>query len=50
MNMSVIWPLVVFLVLIFLVGIYASRHVQSSSSFIQEYFLGSRELGDLFLP
>ncbi|MEK4029802.1 sodium/pantothenate symporter [Pseudobacillus sp. FSL P4-0506] len=49
MNMSVIWPLVVFLVLIFLVGIYASRHVQSSSSFIQEYFLGSRELGGFIL-
>ncbi|GLY11162.1 sodium/pantothenate symporter [Pseudobacillus badius] len=49
MNMSVIWPLVVFLVIIFLVGVYASRHVQSSSSFIQEYFLGSRELGGFIL-
>ncbi|OCA81967.1 sodium/pantothenate symporter [Pseudobacillus wudalianchiensis] len=49
MNMSVIWPLIVFLVLIFFVGIYASKHVQSSSSFIQEYFLGSRELGGFIL-
>lgn len=49
MNMSVIWPLVVFLVIIFLVGVYASRHLQSSSSFIQEYFLGSRELGGFIL-
>ncbi|HEY9577578.1 MAG TPA: sodium/panthothenate symporter, partial [Pseudobacillus sp.] len=49
MNMSVIWPLIVFLVLIFFVGIYASKHVQSSSSFVQEYFLGSRELGGFIL-
>ncbi|MFK2825245.1 sodium/pantothenate symporter [Bacillus sp. B190/17] len=49
MNMSVIWPLIVFLVIIFFIGVYASRHVQSSSSFIQEYFLGSRELGGFIL-
>lgn len=47
--MSVIWPLAAFLVIIFFVGIYASRHVQKSSSFVQEYFLGSRELGGVVL-
>ncbi|WP_100331223.1 sodium/pantothenate symporter [Bacillus xiapuensis] len=49
MNMEVIWPLILFLFIIFIIGIYASRYVQSSSSFVQEYFLGSRELGGFIL-
>ncbi|PAQ14014.1 sodium/panthothenate symporter, partial [Bacillaceae bacterium SAOS 7] len=33
----------------FFIGVYASKYVQSSSSFVQEYFLGSRELGGFIL-
>ncbi|MGM7635090.1 sodium/pantothenate symporter [Bacillus sp. Hm123] len=49
MNMAVILPLLLFLIIIFCIGIYASKYVQSSSSFVQEYFLGSRELGGFIL-
>ncbi|KKB39038.1 sodium/pantothenate symporter [Bacillus thermotolerans] len=49
MNWTVIWPLLIFLALIFFIGIYASRHVQRAPSFVQEYFLGSRELGGFLL-
>ncbi|WP_339217240.1 sodium/pantothenate symporter [Ornithinibacillus sp. FSL M8-0202] len=49
MNLVAIIPLFVFLVLIFLVGLYASRFVQSSNSFMQEYFLGERSLGGFVL-
>ncbi len=49
MNISVIIPLLVFLVAIFLVGFWASRHVRKSDSFLQEYFLGGRELGGFIL-
>ncbi|WP_366162080.1 sodium/pantothenate symporter [Bacillus infantis] len=49
MNIGVIIPLLVFLVAIFLVGFWASRHVRKSDSFLQEYFLGGRELGGFIL-
>ncbi|MBS3681420.1 sodium/pantothenate symporter [Ornithinibacillus massiliensis] len=49
MNLVAFIPLFVFLVLIFLVGLYASRFVQSSNSFMQEYFLGERSLGGFVL-
>lgn len=49
MNLVAIIPLFIFLVLIFLVGLYASRFVQSSNSFMQEYFLGERSLGGFVL-
>ncbi|MCA1040622.1 sodium/pantothenate symporter [Bacillus infantis] len=49
MNIGVIIPLLVFLVAIFLVGFWASRHVRSTDSFLQEYFLGGRELGGFIL-
>ncbi|WP_203362710.1 sodium/pantothenate symporter [Bacillus sp. REN10] len=49
MNMAVILPLLLFLIIIFFIGVYASKYVQSSSSFVQEYFLGSRELGGFIL-
>ncbi len=47
--MAVILPLLLFLIIIFFIGVYASKYVQSSSSFVQEYFLGSRELGGFIL-
>lgn len=49
MNLVAIIPLFIFLVLIFLIGLYASRFVQSSNSFMQEYFLGERSLGGFVL-
>ncbi|MGX1194525.1 sodium/pantothenate symporter [Metabacillus sp. SLBN-84] len=49
MNWQVIFPLLLFLVLIFLVGFLANRHVKSADSFLQEYFLGGRQLGGFVL-
>jgi len=49
MNIQVIIPLLVFLIFIFLIGIFASRRLANSSSFVQDYFLGGRELGGLLL-
>ncbi|WP_211258628.1 sodium/pantothenate symporter [Viridibacillus arvi] len=49
MHWQVIIPLVVFLVLIFGIGIWANRQVMQSNSFLQEYFLGGREMGGFLL-
>src|SRR5699024_1382329 len=37
------------LLLVFAVGIWASRHVRSTDSFLSEYFLGDRSLGGFIL-
>lgn len=49
MNWQVIIPIVIYLVVVFLIGFYASRYVSRSSSFLHEYFLGSRQLGGFVL-
>ncbi len=49
MNWQVVTPLIFFLLLIFLVGFWASKKINSSNSFLQEYFLGGRELGGFIL-
>ncbi|MGD6782054.1 sodium/pantothenate symporter [Sutcliffiella horikoshii] len=49
MNLQVIIPLLIFLIIIFLIGVFASRKLANSSSFVQDYFLGGRELGGLLL-
>lgn len=49
MNWSVITPLLIFLVIIFVIGFWASSRVRSKESFLTEYFLGSRELGGFIL-
>lgn len=49
MNWAAIIPLFIFLIIIFLVGLYASKFVQSSKSFLDEYFLGDRSLGGFVL-
>jgi sodium/pantothenate symporter len=49
MNLAVILPLIVFLIIFFMIGIWSNRYVQSSNSFLQEYFLGGRELGGFVL-
>lgn len=48
-HWQVIIPLVVFLVVIFGIGIWANRQVMQSNSFLQEYFLGGREMGGFLL-
>ncbi|MGM9926024.1 MAG: sodium/pantothenate symporter [Bacillus sp. (in: firmicutes)] len=49
LNVAVIIPLLLFLVLIFFIGFWSNRYVQSSDSFLQEYFLGGRQLGGFVL-
>ncbi|MBY0122976.1 sodium/pantothenate symporter [Bacillus sp. S/N-304-OC-R1] len=49
MSWQVMTPLVIFLVLIFIVGFWASKHMNKENSFLQEYFLGGRELGGFIL-
>lgn len=49
MNLGVIIPLVIFVLLIFVIGLWASRGIQSNSSFLSEYFLGGRQLGGFIL-
>ncbi|MHA7139254.1 sodium/pantothenate symporter [Rossellomorea arthrocnemi] len=49
MNSMALIPLFAFLILIFVVGIYTARKVSRAESFVQEYFLGSRQLGGFIL-
>lgn len=49
MNWQVILPLLLYLIVIFFVGFWANKYVKSTNSFLQEYFLGGRELGGFLL-
>lgn len=49
MNWGVITPLILFLLIVFAVGIWSNRKMASSKSFLSDYFLGSREFGGLVL-
>ncbi|MEH7382773.1 sodium/pantothenate symporter [Bacillus sp. JJ1533] len=49
MNWQVLIPFVGLLVFIFIIGIYAAGRLKGSSGFLQDYFLGSRELGGFVL-
>jgi sodium/pantothenate symporter len=49
MNWAVISPLIIFLVIIFAVGFWSNKFVIKSNSFLQEYFLGERQLGGFIL-
>ncbi len=49
MKWGVLIPLVIFLAIIFLIGIWASKYVARTNSFIHEYFIGGRELGGFVL-
>ncbi|WP_337017691.1 sodium/pantothenate symporter [Oceanobacillus massiliensis] len=49
MNWQAILPLVLFLIIIFAVGIWAGKFVKNTDSFLQEYFLGGRSLGGFVL-
>lgn len=49
MKWEVIVPLLIFLVIIFYIGFWANGKLKSSDSFLQEYFLGGRQLGGFVL-
>ncbi|MFC3041693.1 sodium/pantothenate symporter [Virgibacillus xinjiangensis] len=49
MNWQALIPLIVFLVLMFAVGIWSSRSVKSSETFLESYFLGDRSMGGFIL-
>lgn len=49
MNWAVITPLLLFLIIIFAVGFWSNKFVIRSNSFLQEYFLGERQLGGFIL-
>ncbi|MGM8365682.1 sodium/pantothenate symporter [Virgibacillus sp. W0181] len=49
MNWQAIIPLLGFLVIIFGIGLYSVRYVRTSTSFLQEYFLGGRSMGGFML-
>jgi sodium/pantothenate symporter len=48
-HWQVIIPLVIFLIIIFGIGFWANKHIRLSNSFLQEYFLGGREMGGFLL-
>lgn len=49
MNTAVIVPLLLFLGIVFLVGFLSAKRISTKSDFLQEYFLGSREMGGMIL-
>ncbi|WP_199677376.1 sodium/pantothenate symporter [Lysinibacillus yapensis] len=49
MHWQVIIPLFLFLIIIFAIGFWANKQVRTSNSFLQEYFLGGREMGGFLL-
>lgn len=49
MNIGVIIPLLIFLIGIFAIGLISSRRMSSGTNFLNEYFLGGRELGGFVL-
>ncbi|EQB36660.1 MULTISPECIES: sodium/pantothenate symporter [Virgibacillus] len=49
MNWEVVTPLLVFLLIVFFVGIWSNRKMAKSDSFLSDYFLGSREFGGIVL-
>jgi sodium/pantothenate symporter len=48
-NWAVITPLILFLLIIFAVGIWSNRLVLKSESFLEGYFLGERQMGGFIL-
>jgi len=48
-HWQVIFPLLIFLIIIFGIGFWANKQVRNSNSFLQEYFLGGREMGGFLL-
>ncbi|WP_413307199.1 sodium/pantothenate symporter [Bacillus sp. 1P10SD] len=49
MNWPVITPLIIFLLIIFAIGLWSNKIVIKSNSFLEEYFLGERQMGGFIL-
>ncbi|MCM3763358.1 sodium/pantothenate symporter [Neobacillus niacini] len=49
MNWTVITPMLLFLLIIFAVGFWSNKFVLKSNSFLEEYFLGERQMGGFIL-
>ncbi|WP_160722605.1 sodium/pantothenate symporter [Bacillus sp. USDA818B3_A] len=49
MNWAVITPLIIFLLIIFAVGLWSNKLVLKSTSFLEGYFLGERQMGGFIL-
>jgi sodium/pantothenate symporter len=49
MNWEVVTPLLIFLAVIFTIGMWSSRKLSESDGFLSDYFLGSREFGGFLL-
>lgn len=49
MNIGVMIPLAIFLIGIFAIGLLSSKRMESGSNFLNDYFLGGRELGGFVL-
>lgn len=49
MNIGVIIPLLIFLIAIFAIGLISSKRMSSGGNFLNDYFLGGRELGGFVL-
>ncbi|WML41159.1 sodium/pantothenate symporter [Neobacillus sp. OS1-2] len=49
MNWPVITPLLIFLLIIFSIGLWSNKFVLKSNSFLEEYFLGERQMGGFIL-
>ncbi|SCY41510.1 sodium/pantothenate symporter [Desulfoluna spongiiphila] len=49
MQPSLIIPLAVYLVLVYLLAAYANRILSKSGNFLEEYFIGSRQMGGFVL-
>lgn len=48
-NWGVLLPLILFMIVVYVIGIWASRKMNQGESFLSDYFLGNRELGGLVL-
>jgi len=49
MNWAVITPLILFLLIIFAIGFWSHKFVFKTNSFLEEYFLGERQMGGFIL-
>ena len=49
MELQVMIPLLLFLIAIFMVGLLSSRKMSTGTNFLNDYFLGGRELGGFVL-
>lgn len=49
MDWAVVTPLLLFLVMMFFIGIWANRKLSKSDNFLSNYFIGDREFGGLVL-